>query len=63
MTVVKKLQQEVIGHLDLDGYAVCEPQEPVVEALKKMRHQHVSAVLVEADGPLGGDFYRARCAY
>lgn len=56
VTVVQKLHQEVIGHLDLDGYAVCEPQEPVVVALKKMRHQHVSAVLVEEDGRLVGIF-------
>ena len=56
MKVVQKLQEEIIGHLDLDGYAVCGPQEPVVEALKKMRLQHVSAVLVEEDGRLVGIF-------
>lgn len=56
MRVVQKLQEEVIGHLDLDGYAVCEPQEPIAEVLKKMRHQHVSAVLVEEGGRLVGIF-------
>ena len=63
MKVVQKLQEEVIGHLDLDGYVLCEPQEPIVEVLKKMRHQHVSAVLVEEDGRLVGIFNRARCAH
>ncbi|MCY4606569.1 MAG: CBS domain-containing protein [Gemmatimonadetes bacterium] len=56
MKVVQKLQEEVIGHMDLDGYVLCEPQEPIVEVLKKMRHQHVSAVLVEEDGRLVGIF-------
>lgn len=56
MKVVQKLQEEVISHLDLDGYALCEPQESVLDVLKKMRHQHVSAVLVEEDGRLVGIF-------
>ena len=56
MKVVHKLHEEIIGHLDLDGYVLCEPQESVLDALKKMRHQHVSAVLVEEGGRLVGIF-------
>ena len=56
MRVGQKLQEEVIAHLDLDGYAVCEPQESIAEVLKKMRHQHVSAVLVQEAGRLVGIF-------
>ncbi len=56
MKVVEKLQEEAIVHLDLDGYARCAPQELVLDVLKKMRHQRVSAVLVEEDGRLAGIF-------
>ena len=56
MSVVKKLQEETIGRLDLAGYVSCEADAIVGEVLKRMRASRVSAVLVETAGQLTGIF-------
>ena len=56
MSIVKKLQEEAIGRLDLSGYLSCEADAIVGEVLKKMRASRVSTVLVETAGQLTGIF-------